>query len=87
VDKISLPFIHLVFVIPSVHVTPSGVSGTVHFSLDEKDLDGRIRVFHGVAIGPLHILPPGRHTVTADFTPDDVKAFTASQDTDTFSVP
>ena len=87
VDKVALPFVHLVIVIPSVHVTPSSVDGAVQFKLDGKNLAGRIRLVHGVAVGPIGILPPGQHTVTVEFAPDDAKAFTSSQDTETFSVP
>lgn len=86
-NKVALPFVHLGIVIPSVHVTPSSVDGTVQFKLDGKDLAGRIRLVHGVAVGPIGILPPGQHTVTAEFTPDNAKAFTSSQDTETFSAP
>jgi hypothetical protein len=87
VDKVALPFVHLVIVIPTVHVTPSSVGGTVQFKLDGKNLAGRFRLVHGVAVGPIGILPPGQHTVTAEFAPDDANAFTSSQDTETFSVP
>jgi Bacterial Ig-like domain (group 3) len=65
-------------VLPLASVAPSDAAGTVQFKDGNNNLDGPRQVFGGIAIGPLMFLGPGKHTITAVFTPANPAAFLPS---------
>ena len=83
VIQVPLPFGLGGFAIPVANLAPSNAVGRVQFQDNGRNIAGPVRVFGGVAVGPFAFLPPGRHSVTAVFTPDDLTKFKSSTSTNT----
>ena len=73
-------------VIPTAHVTPTNATGTVQFEDGTTVLGAPTRVIAGIAVGPVSVLSPGRHSLKATFTPANPTRFKSStSNTVTFS--
>ncbi|PZS33454.1 MAG: hypothetical protein DLM61_05075 [Pseudonocardiales bacterium] len=76
--QVPLPFGLGGFAISVANVSPTNAAGTVQFKDNGTNIDGPVRVFGGVAVGPFTTLRAGQHSVTAVFTPSDPTKFKSS---------
>jgi hypothetical protein len=77
VIRVRLPFRLGGFVLPFAHVVPHA-TGTVQFKDETANLGGLVPVNAGFGFGGFVVLPPGPHSLTAEFTPADPQAFQPS---------
>lgn len=64
--------------IPTAHVAPTNAAGTVQFKDGATNLGSPVPVIAGTAVGPVSILRPGQHSLTAVFSPTDPTKFKPS---------
>jgi Bacterial Ig-like domain (group 3) len=65
-------------VIPTAQVAPISASGTVQFKDGSANLGAPVPVVAGTAIGPIRVLTPGSHSLSAVFTPTNPTRFLPS---------
>ena len=64
--------------IPIAHLVPTSAAGSVQFKDGTTNLGAPVHVIAGIAVGPLSILRPGQHSLTAVFTPTHPAKFPPS---------
>ncbi|HJT04913.1 MAG TPA: Ig-like domain-containing protein, partial [Pseudonocardiaceae bacterium] len=61
------------FVIPFANVRPRA-SGTVQFKDGTTNLGNPVPIATGIAFGGFFVIPPGSHSLTAEFAPANPEA-------------